>query len=115
MQHNLRVAVHFKLHGMSEFYFILYVYKQVHGKDLKSIELTIREVKDSIPIFFTRMAPACFFEVGNIASTIPLEALSGSIVLCVSAIGSAAAFVQGIEKVPFLLSCLSHANLLVWL
>lgn len=74
---------------------------QVPGKDLKSVKLTIREIKDCTPIFFTRMAPAYFFEVGDIASKIPLEALAGNTALCVSAIGSATAFVQMVEKVLF--------------
>ncbi|KAK4797080.1 hypothetical protein SAY86_029406 [Trapa natans] len=70
----------------------------VHENIVKSIELSIREIKDSIPTFFTRMAPAYFFEAGNIASRIPLEALSRNTVLCVSAIGSATAFVKMVEK-----------------
>lgn len=59
----------------------------------------IRETKESLPIFFTRMAPSHFFDVRNFDSKKPLEALCKTIVLCVSAIGSANAFVQGMKKV----------------
>lgn len=59
----------------------------------------IRETKESLPIFFTRMAPSHFFDVRNFNSKKPLEALCNTIVLCVSAIGSANAFVQGMKKV----------------
>lgn len=45
------------------------------------------------------MAPAYFFEVANMDSVIPLEAVSNNVVLCVSAIGSADAFVKSVEKV----------------
>lgn len=61
----------------------------------------MREVKKSLPIFFTRMSPSHFFEVGNINTRIPLDILCNGVVLCVSAIGSAKAFVQGIKKVFF--------------
>jgi hypothetical protein len=64
----------------------------------------IREVKKSLRIFFTRMSPSHFFEVGNINTRIPLDILCNGVVLCVSAIGSAKAFVQGIKKVFFPLS-----------
>ncbi|XP_015581292.1 probable tetraacyldisaccharide 4'-kinase, mitochondrial [Ricinus communis] len=67
-------------------------------QNLKDIELMIREVKESLPIFFTGMIPSYFFEVGNINFRIPLGVILNAIVLCVSAIGSANAFVQGIEK-----------------
>ena len=60
----------------------------------------VRGIKESLPIFYTRMAPSHFFDVRNINSKKPLESLSSNIVLCVSAIGSATAFVQGMKKVP---------------
>ena len=59
----------------------------------------IRDVKGSLPIFFTKMSPSHFFDVRNFYSKKPLEAMCNTIVLCVSAIGSATAFVQGIKKV----------------
>lgn len=59
----------------------------------------IRETKESLPIFFTRMAPSHFFDVRNFDSKKPLEALCNTVVLCVSAIGSANAFVQAMKKV----------------
>lgn len=59
----------------------------------------MREVKESLPIFRTSMSPSYFFEVANMNSRIPLDVVHDAIVLCVSAIGSAQAFVQGMEKV----------------
>ncbi|KAF3453448.1 hypothetical protein FNV43_RR03888 [Rhamnella rubrinervis] len=67
-------------------------------QSLNDIELTVREFKEALPIFFTRMAPSHFFEVGNIHSRKPLTAFSGTVVLCVSGIGSANAFVKGMKK-----------------
>jgi tetraacyldisaccharide 4'-kinase len=64
----------------------------------------MRDVKESLPIFYTRMTPSHFFEVANINSELPLEALSDAIILCVSAIGSANAFVNAMEKVLTFLS-----------
>lgn len=72
---------------------------QVSKQSLKDIELMMKEVKESLPVFFARMSPSHFFEVGNINFRIPLDVIQDAIVLCVSAIGSANAFVQGIEKV----------------
>ncbi|PON51476.1 Tetraacyldisaccharide 4'-kinase [Parasponia andersonii] len=65
---------------------------------LKDIELMLRDVKESLTIFFTKMVPSHFFDVRNFNSKKPLEALCNTIVLCVSAIGSADAFVLGIKK-----------------
>ncbi|KAG5255142.1 tetraacyldisaccharide 4'-kinase family protein [Salix suchowensis] len=42
--------------------------------------------------------PLHFFEVGNMNTRIPLDIICNGVVLCVSAIGSANAFVQGMEK-----------------
>ncbi|KAG8637012.1 hypothetical protein MANES_15G070387v8 [Manihot esculenta] len=70
----------------------------VSKQSLKDIELMMKEVKESLPVFFARMSPSHFFEVGNINFRIPLDVIQDAIVLCVSAIGSANAFVQGIEK-----------------
>lgn len=64
----------------------------------------MREVKESLPIFYTRMTPSHFFEVANINSKFPLGALCNAIILCVSAIGSASAFVNAMEKVLAFLS-----------
>ncbi|KAK6269633.1 hypothetical protein POUND7_006738 [Theobroma cacao] len=64
---------------------------------LKDIELVIQEIK-SLPVFYTRMAPSCFFEVSNINTKMHLGAVHNAVVLCVSAIGSSDAFVQGMEK-----------------
>ncbi|XWS51846.1 hypothetical protein CRYUN_Cryun11dG0017500 [Craigia yunnanensis] len=66
---------------------------------LKDIELVIQEIKESLPIFYSRMAPSYFFEVRNISTKMHLGAVHDAVVLCVSAIGSADAFVQGMEKI----------------
>ncbi|XP_062168797.1 probable tetraacyldisaccharide 4'-kinase, mitochondrial [Alnus glutinosa] len=71
----------------------------VSEQNLKDVELMMRDVKESLPIFYTRMTPSHFFEVANINSELPLEALSDAIILCVSAIGSANAFVNAMEKI----------------
>lgn len=72
---------------------------QITEQSLKDIELSVREIKESLPIFFTRMAPSHFFDVQSIHSRKPLTALSDKVVLCVSGIGSANAFVKGMKKV----------------
>lgn len=71
----------------------------ISEQNLKVIELEMRDIKNSLSIFFTRMAPSYLFEVGNINSKIPLTAVCNAVVLCVSAIGSANAFVQSLQKV----------------
>ncbi|KAE8125531.1 hypothetical protein FH972_020325 [Carpinus fangiana] len=71
----------------------------VSEQNLKDIEFMMREVKESLPIFYTRMTPSHFFEVANINSKLTLEALCDAIILCVSAIGSANAFVNAMEKI----------------
>lgn len=80
---------------------------QVSEQNLKDIELEMRDIKNSLSVFFTRMAPLYLFEVGNIKSKIPLSAVCNAVVLCVSAIGSANSFVQSLQKVfSSLLYCL---------
>ncbi|KAI5333762.1 hypothetical protein L3X38_023894 [Prunus dulcis] len=71
----------------------------VSEQNLKDIDLMLQEVNKSLPIFFTKMDPCYFFDVGNVNSRKPLRDLSNSIVLCVSAIGSSNAFVKGVEKI----------------
>lgn len=78
---------------------------QVIEQKLKDIELVIQEMKESLPIFYSRMAPSYFFEVRNISTKIHLGAVQNAAVLCVSAIGSADAFVQGMERVLCLYVC----------
>ncbi|ONI13333.1 hypothetical protein PRUPE_4G215900 [Prunus persica] len=72
---------------------------QVSEQNLKDIDLMLQQVNKSLPIFFTKMDPCYFFDVGNVNSRKPLRDLSNSIVLCVSAIGSSNAFVKGVEKI----------------
>ncbi|KAF8391536.1 hypothetical protein HHK36_023841 [Tetracentron sinense] len=70
----------------------------VSNKDLKDIELRMQAVKETLPVFFTRLVPSHFFEVENHYSKLPLRVVCNMVVLCVSAIGFSNAFVQGIEK-----------------
>ncbi|XP_044480914.1 probable tetraacyldisaccharide 4'-kinase, mitochondrial [Mangifera indica] len=70
----------------------------ISEQNLKDIESEIREIRNSLPIYFTRMAPSCFFEVENVNSEIPLTTVCNSVLLCVSAIGSADAFAQDLRK-----------------
>lgn len=70
----------------------------VSEQNLKDIELEMRDIKNSLSVFFTRMAPLYLFEVGNINSKIPLTAVCNAVILCVSAIGSANSFVQSLQK-----------------
>ncbi|KFK39356.1 hypothetical protein AALP_AA3G234100 [Arabis alpina] len=75
----------------------------VHHVDLiseqsrRDIENTIHGFKKSIPIFYSRMVPKYLFDVKKAMSRVALEALRDATVLCVSAIGSADAFVKSIR------------------
>lgn len=71
----------------------------VSEDELRVIESTIREVKESLPIYLSGMIPSHFFEVGKMSSRLPFEVIYNMTVLCVSAIGSADSFVQRIEMV----------------
>ncbi|EOA30738.1 hypothetical protein CARUB_v10013878mg [Capsella rubella] len=66
-------------------------------QSLRDIENTIRGFKKSILIFYSNMVPKCLINVKNARSHVALEALRCASVLCVSAIGSAEAFVKSIE------------------
>ncbi|XP_009123940.1 probable tetraacyldisaccharide 4'-kinase, mitochondrial isoform X2 [Brassica rapa] len=68
-------------------------------QSLRDIEKTIHGFKNSIPIFYSKMVPKYLFDVKNDRSHVALEALHDATVLCVSAIGSADAFVENIEMV----------------
>ncbi|KAI3948855.1 hypothetical protein MKX01_022269 [Papaver californicum] len=70
----------------------------VSDQELIGIEATIRELKQTLPIFFTRLAPSCFFNVKDCDTKLPLRVMHNTVILCVSAIGSANAFVWAIEK-----------------
>ncbi|KAK9151725.1 hypothetical protein Syun_010034 [Stephania yunnanensis] len=70
----------------------------VSDKQLKHTELVMRQVKEDLPIYYTRLAPSYFFEVGNCLFKFPLSTIQNMVVLCVSAIGSASPFVKGVEK-----------------
>ncbi|ESQ47830.1 hypothetical protein EUTSA_v10020871mg [Eutrema salsugineum] len=65
-------------------------------QSLRDIESTIKGFKNSIPVFFSKMVPKYLFDVKKAKSYVALEALCDATVLCVSAIGSAEAFVRTI-------------------
>ncbi|XAR67424.1 Tetraacyldisaccharide 4'-kinase [Bertholletia excelsa] len=68
-------------------------------QNINNIESTLGRFKKSMPVFFTIMAPSYFFKVGNTSCKLPLRTVQNKVVLCVSAIGFAHAFVQGIERI----------------
>ena len=72
---------------------------QITKQSLRDIENMIQGFKKSIPIFYSKMVPKYLFDVKNARSHVALEALRCASVLCVSAIGSADAFVKSIEMV----------------
>lgn len=76
---------------------------QVLEQKLKDIKLVVQEIKESLPIFYTRMTPSYFFELRNISKKMHLGAVLNAVVLCVSAIGSPDAFVRAMEKVLLLM------------
>ncbi|KAK4491735.1 hypothetical protein RD792_002509 [Penstemon davidsonii] len=67
-------------------------------REIEALESTIREVKKTVPIFYTKMAPTHLFERGDVSSKIPLNGICNTIVLCISGIGSPNSFVQRIER-----------------
>ena len=74
---------------------------QVSEQILKDTDIMLKDVNKSVPVFFTKMDPCYFFDVGNATSRKPIGVLTNTIVLCVSAIGSANSFAKGIERVSF--------------
>ncbi|KAB2044349.1 hypothetical protein ES319_D01G083600v1 [Gossypium barbadense] len=72
---------------------------RVLEQKLKDIKLVVQEIKESLPIFYTRMTPSYFFELRNISKKMHLGAVLNAVVLCVSAIGSPYAFVRAMEKI----------------
>ncbi|XP_058094865.1 probable tetraacyldisaccharide 4'-kinase, mitochondrial isoform X3 [Magnolia sinica] len=72
---------------------------QISDRQLRHIKATVREIKETLPILFSRMSPSHFFEVKNCDSKLPLTTVKNMVVLCVSAIGCPNAFVLGIEQI----------------
>ncbi|XP_058094857.1 probable tetraacyldisaccharide 4'-kinase, mitochondrial isoform X2 [Magnolia sinica] len=71
----------------------------ISDRQLRHIKATVREIKETLPILFSRMSPSHFFEVKNCDSKLPLTTVKNMVVLCVSAIGCPNAFVLGIEQI----------------
>ncbi|XP_068656415.1 probable tetraacyldisaccharide 4'-kinase, mitochondrial isoform X3 [Aristolochia californica] len=70
----------------------------VSYEELRAVKSTIREIKETLPIFLSQLRPFCFFDVKKPDTKLPLQAVQDSVVLCVSAIGCASSFVQAIGK-----------------
>ncbi|KAK9673880.1 hypothetical protein RND81_12G195800 [Saponaria officinalis] len=76
----------------------------IHHADLVSednlVDLTLRiqEIKNGLPVFFSRMFPTHFLAVHDFHTKIPLSAVERRVLLCVSAIGSPNSFVNCVEK-----------------
>ncbi|XP_016556891.1 probable tetraacyldisaccharide 4'-kinase, mitochondrial isoform X1 [Capsicum annuum] len=70
----------------------------VSEKDVEAIASEIQEVKNSLPIFMSRLAPLYFLKAGNTSCKLALMDISNTLVLCVSAIASADSFVETIKK-----------------
>lgn len=72
---------------------------QVPDIQLEMIVSQLREIKQSLPIFFSRLDPSHFFNLQQPSLVLPLTTVQNVVVLCVSAVGFANAFVQTIKKV----------------
>ncbi|CAN6445759.1 unnamed protein product [Victoria cruziana] len=70
----------------------------VPDMQLEMIVSQLREIKKSLPIFFSRLDPSHFFNVQQPSITLPLTTVRDVVVLCISALGFAEAFVKTIEK-----------------
>ncbi|XP_060188099.1 probable tetraacyldisaccharide 4'-kinase, mitochondrial isoform X1 [Lycium barbarum] len=70
----------------------------VSEKDIDAIASEIRKVKKSLPIFLSTLAPLYFLKAGNMSCKLVLMNIRNTLVLCVSAIGSADSFVERIKK-----------------
>lgn len=83
---------------------------QVPEQDLIDIKNGIQEIKRFLPVFFSRMVPSHFFNVQNAVAKVPLSAIKGKVIFCLSALGYPIGFVKCVEKVP---SCYNFINLII--
>ncbi|XP_019240259.1 PREDICTED: probable tetraacyldisaccharide 4'-kinase, mitochondrial isoform X2 [Nicotiana attenuata] len=70
----------------------------ISEKDVEAIASEMRTVKNSLPIFLSRLAPLYFLKARNMSHKLALMDICSTLVLCVSAIGSAESFVETIKK-----------------
>ncbi|KAL3508472.1 hypothetical protein ACH5RR_027873 [Cinchona calisaya] len=70
----------------------------VAEENIEAILSTVWKVNNSLPVFFSKMAPSYFIKAAKTSCVISLRAVYDAIVLCVSAIGFAESFVQTILK-----------------
>uniref|UniRef100_M1C143 tetraacyldisaccharide 4'-kinase n=1 Tax=Solanum tuberosum TaxID=4113 RepID=M1C143_SOLTU len=76
----------------------------VSKKDVEAIASEVRKVKNSLPIFLSRLTPLYFLKAGNMSCKLALMDIHNTLVLCVSAIGSTDSFVERMKKVQLLRS-----------
>ncbi|XP_031474832.1 probable tetraacyldisaccharide 4'-kinase, mitochondrial isoform X2 [Nymphaea colorata] len=70
----------------------------VPDSQLEMIVSQLMKIKQSLPIFFSRLDPSHFFNLQQPSLILPLTTVQNMAVLCVSAVGFANAFVQTIKK-----------------
>ncbi|KAK4714918.1 hypothetical protein R3W88_020825 [Solanum pinnatisectum] len=70
----------------------------VSKKDVEAIASEVRKVKNSLPIFLSRLTPLYFLKAGNMSCKLALMDIHNTLVLCISAIGSADSFVERMKK-----------------
>ncbi|KAL3364659.1 hypothetical protein AABB24_013441 [Solanum stoloniferum] len=70
----------------------------VSKKDVEAIASEVRKVKNYLPIFLSRLMPLYFLKAGNMSCKLALMDIHNTLVLCVSAIGSADSFVERMKK-----------------
>ncbi|TMX04459.1 hypothetical protein EJD97_008874 [Solanum chilense] len=70
----------------------------VSVKDVEAIASEIRKVKNSLSIFISRLTPLYFLKAGNLSCKLALTDIRNTLVLCISAIGSADSFVERTKK-----------------
>ncbi|CAO2835939.1 unnamed protein product [Amaranthus hypochondriacus] len=70
----------------------------VPEQDLIDIKNGIQEIKRFLPVFFSRMVPSHFFNVQNAVVKVPLSAIKGKVIFCLSALGYPIGFVKCVEK-----------------
>ncbi|XP_078439103.1 tetraacyldisaccharide 4'-kinase family protein [Wolffia australiana] len=66
---------------------------------LKYLEATLLNIKQSLSVFYSWLAPQHFFDIRDVRTNIPLSTVENMVVLCVSAIGFPDAFIRGIKKI----------------
>ncbi|CAA6658168.1 unnamed protein product [Spirodela intermedia] len=58
----------------------------VSNIQLKALETAMLNVKKTLPIFFSRLASSCFFDIKDVHTTIPARIIKNMVVLCIGAL-----------------------------